>query len=954
MSTSKKVLLVGWDAADWKMMHPLIDQGLMPNAHRLIENGVMANLATLSPVLSPMLWTSIATGKRPFKHGIHGFSEPTRDGLAVQPVTNLSRKTKAVWNILNQEGKRSTVVGWWPSHPAEPIDGVMVSNNYHRAPGPIEKGWPMSPGTVHPPRLAEELAELRVHPQEITAEDVLGFIPRGAEVDQDKDRRIESFVRVLADCSSIHSCATHLMVNEPWDFMAVYYDAIDHFSHGLMKYHPPRQEHVSEKDFEIYSGVMRAGYVYHDMMLGRLLELAGDDTTVILMSDHGFHPDHLRPRAIPAEPAGPAIEHRDFGIFVMVGPGIKKDEFLHGATLLDVAPTILTLFGLPAGDDMDGRPLTDAFQETRSPGTIPSWDDKPGPAGRHPEGFALDPEQARAELEQLVALGYIERPSEDREKAVAETRRELDYNLARAYMDGGLHGEAAELLARLYQVYPLEFRFGLQLALCLRALDMSQQMAALIEDLNQRWRKAAAGARKRLKEISEIAQQRRASRTAGDPADPAEDELEDKQVFSEAERRVIRSLRGIARGNERTLDYLASFAALANGRLEEALEYLREAEKSTSKAPGFYLQVGDTHLELKNYDDAEAGYRKVLELDPENPNAHLGLCRVDLRRRRNGKALDSARRAVGLKYQFPAAHYFLGIALHRAGDLHGAVEALHRAVEQNPNFAEAHGRLAAIYGRRFGDETRTKEHRAMAREIRLERRRQLKSRKLPELPPLDRIPIEENLPSFPEPPAEQPNLRPTLARRPSRERTGSDEKPFVTVVSGLPRSGTSMLMRMLDAGGLKVFSDHARGADESNPHGYFELERVKQLQTSNDWLGEASGQAVKVVAPLVRYLPQDRRYRVLFIERDLEEVRASQNKILDRLEHGGARLSSEAVNGALSRQLREAKGLLAAHSIPVLELSYADVLRLPEESAERSDSATRLSQKAEVVGNRGI
>ena len=104
-----------------------------------------------------MLWTSIATGKRPFKHGILGFTELTADGLGIQPVTNLSRRCKAVWNILNQTGQRSIVVGWWPSHPAEPIRGVMVSDHYHRARGPLKDGWPLLPGCVHPPELHEPL-----------------------------------------------------------------------------------------------------------------------------------------------------------------------------------------------------------------------------------------------------------------------------------------------------------------------------------------------------------------------------------------------------------------------------------------------------------------------------------------------------------------------------------------------------------------------------------------------------------------------------------------------------------------------------------------------------------------------------------------------------------------------------------------------------------------------------
>jgi len=116
-----KVLLIGWDAADWKVIRPLIDAGEMPNIARLVRTGASASIATLQPSFSPMLWTSIATGKRPFDHGIHGFSEPRPDGRDIQRISNLSRKCKAVWNILGQSGLRSIVVGWWPAIPPNPF-----------------------------------------------------------------------------------------------------------------------------------------------------------------------------------------------------------------------------------------------------------------------------------------------------------------------------------------------------------------------------------------------------------------------------------------------------------------------------------------------------------------------------------------------------------------------------------------------------------------------------------------------------------------------------------------------------------------------------------------------------------------------------------------------------------------------------------------------------------------
>src|SRR6202000_3390619 len=137
-----------------------------------------------------MLWTSIATGKRPFKHGILGFSEPAPDGASIQAISNLSRKSKAIWNVLNQSGLRGVVFGWCPSHPAEPIDGVMVSDHYHRAGAPREQGRPLIANAVHPPELAAELAALRIHPEDLTPEMVEPFIPLAHQIDQDRDTRL--------------------------------------------------------------------------------------------------------------------------------------------------------------------------------------------------------------------------------------------------------------------------------------------------------------------------------------------------------------------------------------------------------------------------------------------------------------------------------------------------------------------------------------------------------------------------------------------------------------------------------------------------------------------------------------------------------------------------------------------------------------------------------------------
>jgi hypothetical protein len=150
------------------------------------------------------------------------------------------------------------------------------------------------------------------------------FIPLAKEIDQDKDKRLAGLHADARECMSIHSAATWLLDNQPWDFFAVYYDAIDHFCHGFMKYHPPRQPWIGERDFELYHNVVSMAYQFHDQMLGTLLEKAGDGRH--RDSDVGSRLPSGSPAAasIPDIPAGPAIEHRDLASSPSAGRASRK------------------------------------------------------------------------------------------------------------------------------------------------------------------------------------------------------------------------------------------------------------------------------------------------------------------------------------------------------------------------------------------------------------------------------------------------------------------------------------------------------------------------------------------------------------------------------------------------------------------------------------------------------
>jgi predicted AlkP superfamily phosphohydrolase/phosphomutase/predicted Zn-dependent protease len=904
MAASRKVLLVGWDSADWKVIRPLLEAGKMPALQWLVSGGVTGNLATLYPVLSPMLWTSIGTGKRPHKHGIHGFAEPDPHTGGVRPITNLSRKTKAVWNILSQNGKKCIVVGWWPSHPAEPLpDGVMVSNFYQQAhnPDPAQP-WPMMAGVVYPPRLAETLAELRVHPGELDGAHILPFVPKAAEMEQEKDKRLVGLAKTIADCSSIHAAATHLLVKEPWDFAAVYYDAIDHFGHGFMRYHPPRQKQVSEKDFELFSGVIEAGYRYHDMMLAMLLACAGPETTVLLMSDHGFHPDHLRPAAIPLEPAGPAVEHRHYGIFALKGAGIKQNEKIFGATVLDICPTLLTLFDLPTGRDMDGKALVAAWKETPKIETVPSWDEIPGADGAHPPGTKLDAADAKEALKQLEALGYIQPLPENAQEAVAETTRELRYNLACAYTDAQMAASAAVIFAELWSERPDEHRYGAKLLACQLGLGRLAKARATIEGLRANRKKYAAENAAKLKKRREELLK-----------DKKEEELKPH------EQRELYVLAAKSRLAPAQMQQMEAQLLLAENKPQEALDIFVKMKKAGRDSPDFRLRLARCHAALKQWDGAEKDCARVLELDPDNAEAHLVIAQLQLAQKKYFDAAASALTSTGLLYHNPPAHFLLGVALQRHGLIGPAVEALRVCVNQNANHLPAHRRLALIYQNRLRDPAKAQEHRELFR-AGAQRLRALRQAEMTATAAPAGAVANGRTEA---PPAAAPEFDPA-SLAPARA-----DAPFATIVSGLPRSGTSLLMQMLAAGGLPPLQDNHRPADAHNPRGYFEFAPAKNIRADQSWLPHAPGRALKLVAQLLPFLPPGPEYRIILAERSLDEALASQAIMLERQGRAGAALSREKLRAVYAQQLARIADVLELRKLSVLRVNYADGLRDP-------------------------
>ena len=920
----RRVLLLGWDAADWRVIQPLIDGGHMPNLARLVERGVMGNLATLQPILSPMLWTSIGTGKRPSKHGVHGFAEITPGTGEVRPISSRSRTTKAVWNILHQEGKACHVVGWWPSNPAEPLRGAMVSDFYQKATAPLGKPWPLPTGCIHPRELVAELAPLRVHPRELEGDMLRAFVPRAPEIDQTKDKRLGVLANIIAECASVQAAATHILATRrDWDFCAVYQDAIDHFCHGFMRYHPPRLDWVPAEDFTMYSQVVGGAYVFHDTMLGVLLELAGDDVTVLLVSDHGFHSDHLRPRDLPNEPAGPAAEHRPYGIFVAAGPGIRSDELLFGGSILDVTPTVLTLFDLPVGRDMDGRPLTQIFTQPPQVALIDSWDAVPGDAARldETEATGTDPEATAAVVQQLADLGYIDPLPEDKQQGIEQTVRENRWNLARALADEGRLEEAVEMLTSLWDRWPAEGRFGV--AIIRHELELGHVAAAHAAFTLLGERKAAA-----MKQAATDLAGRwagiREAQGLPQAGEGALDEGVDLDRLSENDRRTLRQLRGKATLNPRSLAVVEGKILAAERRYHDALAAFERAEGvQESQQAALVLERAEVLLAMRKMIAAEAEFARVLRLDPLNVAARYGLARTALARNEPARAAEEARAAIGLRYHAPRVHLLAGVASWRAGDLGEAERWLRSAVAQQPVFPAAHRLLAAFLGKVRGDYAAAVHHRRLAKEAQALIRRPRAG-----VSPEERRTFELQATGGGDAgtPAAGPACRP---------------EDCVVIVTGLPRSGTSMMMQMLAAGGIPLLTDGERPSDESNPRGYFEYDPVKRLAADRSWVATARGKAVKVVSPLLCHLPRGPAapsYVVVHMLRPVAEVVASQRTMITRLGKAASETTDEALVAAFEHELvraRTALGQLAAGGTQTIEIAYHDCLADPLNAARR-------------------
>jgi tetratricopeptide (TPR) repeat protein len=358
---------------------------------------------------------------------------------------------------------------------------------------------------------------------------------------------------------------------------------------------------------------------------------------------------------------------------------------------------------LPVGADMDGRVLVQAFDEPPQITRIPSWEQEPGECGMHPSDLRMDPAAAQAVLQQFVALGYIQPPSEDQSKAVASAVREANYNLARDYLDCGRPDDALPLLEELAKNDPKQTRFQMHLAQCYLALsrraDAKQILETLITaDLNRPEAEAAKGEQTDAAQPAETAQPTESPQAVPETV-PAE---APEGVALRAPLEAAGSQ--VKQPNPRPwADLLMGVIHFEEGNMEAALASLLKAEQSDPRLPNLHLRIGETYLRQKRTDDADRAFQQALDIDGDSPEAHLGLAMVRLRQRRNEEAAEQALLAVGLQHFLPLGHFYLGVSLARLGHRQRAMLAFETCLSMLPGLVAAHRWLAALHSQPGGD-----------------------------------------------------------------------------------------------------------------------------------------------------------------------------------------------------------------------------------------------------------
>ena len=648
-SDSGRVLILGLDGLDPRAVDLLMSEGKMPHFARLRQEGAYGTLRSAKPILSPIVWTTIATGQTPDRHGIGHFTATDRETGEKRPVTSRMRRVKALWNIASETEREVAVVGWWATWPPETVRGSIVSDHaaYHFL---FEEGFgdaPPSEADTYPPELAARIAPMLKRPSDLPFEQLAPFVGMGAAEVAERRRQPFDFNDELrhlewavATAQSYSDVGLDLWRTDRPDLAMVYIEGTDSVSHLFG--HLFRVEELSgplARQQALYGDTVEEMYLLADQLVGRYLEAMDANSTLLVLSDHGF--DLGTPHDDPSLTADMRRVSERFhnieGILYMHGRGIQPRAKLDRASILDITPTVLSLLGLPAARDMPGRVLGEGMREGMSEGNgdqraaptdrIASYESQAGAVGQSDSASGSGSSEAtvdQAVLDRLRSLGYMGSASagapdqgpEDRGGEEQSTTG--DRNLAGILFESGQYREAARLYKSLLDQEPDNAALRTSFAGTLGALgrfdEAIEQLEKAIESdpLNvEAYHNRAVIAERQGDMEAAVEDYRRVLRYAPD---------------YQPSRQALLRLTGSDAGEqpdspaEQTAYALASEAsdAARRGDYDGAWELLEEAAETAPSFPLVYQYRANVAYLRGDRAGAIEALQRAIELDPDN------------------------------------------------------------------------------------------------------------------------------------------------------------------------------------------------------------------------------------------------------------------------------------------------------------------------------------------------
>ncbi len=381
----RRVILIGIDGLGPGQVEQGVARGTQPVFAALLKRGAHGSLASLRPTEGPPLWTSIFTGRLPRDHGVKSFAtyrlrlsstpyELLPKGALVgllerlqlvsrSPVTGASRRCPALWDALNAFGVHAGVVRFWGTHPPERVQGFMLSNHFHRMREAARAGL-----ALYPPDMFTEVANRAVGPEEVDPALLSRFVDLSVEGVEDQAWRRDLVERAIAPDLSYQRAGVVLRAAYDPPFFATYFYGLDVVGHAFTRYaEPDRFGDVAPDDVRRLGRVIDQYTAFLGEWIGETEKGLQPGEILLVVSSYGMEPVPWWRRLLAAPFGGSlmsgAHDGAPDGFLFAVGDGVRAGAAVERASILDIAPTILYLMGLPVARDMEGRVFTEILEE---------------------------------------------------------------------------------------------------------------------------------------------------------------------------------------------------------------------------------------------------------------------------------------------------------------------------------------------------------------------------------------------------------------------------------------------------------------------------------------------------------------------------------------------------------------------------------------------------------------